>query len=89
MTEQEKSNKSQSEMNERTQRENNETVISAKDGNNQKPVTDVLHKDISILMEPGSEKRQSMEGFDNDYVDIIWTILSVTLTKSGKRAASG
>jgi predicted ester cyclase len=37
-----------------------------------KPVTKLTeHRDINKLMNPGPEKRQSMQGFDDDYVDIV------------------
>lgn len=41
-------------------------------------VTDVPHTDISILMNPGGEKRQDMRGFDDDYVDIVDYIVRCT-----------
>ena len=44
----------------------------------QKSVTRVGHHDISILMSPGTEKRQSMQGFDDDYVDIVDYIVRST-----------
>ena len=42
------------------------------------PVTDVPHTDISVLMNPGSENRQDMQGFDDDYVDIVDYIVRCT-----------
>ena len=44
----------------------------------QKLITDVQHVDISRLMNPGPEKRQSMQGFDDDYVDIVDYIVRCT-----------
>lgn len=41
-------------------------------------VTDVAHTDVSKLMNPGTEKRQSMRGFDDDYVDIVDYIVRCT-----------
>ncbi|CAN5886975.1 ester cyclase [soil metagenome] len=43
-----------------------------------KPVTDVPGTDVSILMNPGPEKRQDMTGFDEDYVDIVDYIVRCT-----------
>ncbi len=45
---------------------------------NRKPVTDVPGTDVSVLMNPGGEKRQSMTGFDEDYVDIVDYIVRCT-----------
>lgn len=42
------------------------------------PITDVPHTDISVLMQPGSEKRQDIAGFDEDYVDIVDYIVRCT-----------
>lgn len=42
------------------------------------PITDVIHSDINTLMNPGSEKRQPMQGFDVDYVDIVDYIVRCT-----------
>jgi len=42
------------------------------------PITQVYQADISKLMNPGSEKRQSMRGFDDDYVDIVDYIVRCT-----------
>ena len=42
------------------------------------PVTDPALTDISRLMQPGAPKRQNMEGFDDDYVDIVDYILRCT-----------
>jgi len=42
------------------------------------PITEVGHHDISVLMSPGTEKRQSMQGFDDDYVDIVDYIVRCT-----------
>ncbi len=42
------------------------------------PITEVYQQDISKLMSPGSEKRQSMRGFDDDYVDIVDYIVRCT-----------
>ena len=36
------------------------------------------HSDISKLMNPGSERRQSLQGFDEDYVDIVDYIVRCT-----------
>lgn len=45
----------------------------------EKPITDLTdHNDISQLMQPGSEKRQEMQGFDDDYVDIVDYIVRST-----------
>jgi hypothetical protein len=44
------------------------------------PITDVIHTDISTLMNPGAEKRQPMAGFDADYVD-----MSIYGEPTGKR----
>ena len=41
-------------------------------------ITDVPHTDIGQLMNPGSEKRQGMQGFDDDYVDIVDYIVRCT-----------
>lgn len=41
-------------------------------------VTEVPHTDISVLMRPGTEKRQDMRGFDDDYVDIVDYIVRCT-----------
>lgn len=50
----------------------------AKGKSSQPPITDVPHTDISILMNPGPEKRQSLKGFDDDYVDIVDYIVRST-----------
>lgn len=42
------------------------------------PITDVPHTHISVLMNPGNEKRQDMTGFDDDYVDIVDYIVRCT-----------
>ena len=42
------------------------------------PITDAYQQDISQLMKPGAEKRQSMRGFDDDYVDIVDYIVRCT-----------
>ena len=42
------------------------------------PITDVPYTGIEVLMEPGLEKRQSMQGFDDDYVDIVDYIVRCT-----------
>ena len=44
----------------------------------QKPITEVRHTDVSKLMTPGTEKRQGMIGFDEDYVDIVDYIIRCT-----------
>jgi predicted ester cyclase len=45
----------------------------------QKSVTDLTrHEDINRLLQPGSEKRQDMRGFDDDYVDIVDYIIRST-----------
>jgi predicted ester cyclase len=41
-------------------------------------VSDVPHTDISKLMNPGTARRQSLEGFDEDYVDIVDYIVRST-----------
>ena len=41
-------------------------------------VTDVPYTGIEVLMNPGSERRQSMQGFDDDYVDIVDYIVRCT-----------
>jgi predicted ester cyclase len=46
--------------------------------NGSSPVTDLPGTDISMLMNPGSEKRQSLQGFDDDYVDIVDYIVRCT-----------
>ena len=43
-----------------------------------KAVTNVYQQDISTLMNPGTEKRQGMRGFDDDYVDIVDYIVRCT-----------
>lgn len=43
-----------------------------------KPVTSVVHTDITKLMNPGTELRQPMQGFDPDYVDIVDYIVRCT-----------
>ena len=43
-----------------------------------KPVTTIDKTDISTLMNPGTEKRQPMQGFDEDYVDIVDYIIRCT-----------
>lgn len=43
-----------------------------------KPVTSITHTDISKLMNPGTEHRQPMDGFDADYVDIVDYIIRCT-----------
>lgn len=48
------------------------------DQNTETAVTAVPYTDISKLMAPGSEKRQSMGGFDEDYVDIVDYIVRCT-----------
>lgn len=42
------------------------------------PVTDVRHRDSSKLLSPDREKRQSLRGFDDDYVDIVDYIVRCT-----------
>lgn len=41
-------------------------------------VTEIVGNDISKLMNPRSEKRQGMRGFDDDYVDIVDYIVRCT-----------
>ncbi len=41
-------------------------------------ITDVYQQDISKLMNPGTERRQSLRGFDKDYVDIVDYIVRCT-----------
>jgi len=41
-------------------------------------ITDVPGVDISRLMNPGPEKRQSMQGFDDKFVDIVDYIVRIT-----------
>ena len=43
-----------------------------------KPITSVIHNDISNLMNPGTALRQPMQGFDKDYVDIVDYIVRCT-----------
>ena len=43
-----------------------------------KPVTTITHNDIKNLMNPGTELRQPMQGFDPDYVDIVDYIVRCT-----------
>jgi len=50
----------------------------SKAGHRQTPVTDVPHTDINVLMNPGPEKRQKLQGFDDDYVDIVDYIVRST-----------
>lgn len=52
----------------------------AKKSEENKPETAVSvgHRDASQLMNPGSEKHQSMSGFDDDYVDIVDYIVRST-----------
>ncbi len=50
----------------------------AQNGQPPSPITDVPDRDISVLMAPGTEKRQSMRGFDPDYVDIVDYIVRCT-----------
>ena len=42
------------------------------------PITNVYQQDISTLINPGTEKRQGMRGFDDDYVDIVDYIVRCT-----------
>lgn len=42
------------------------------------PITDVPHTDIHTLMAPGADKRQPMQGFDEDYIDIVDYIVRCT-----------
>lgn len=42
------------------------------------PVTTIPMNDIGKLMNPGTEKRQPMQGFDEDYVDIVDYIIRCT-----------
>ncbi|MGQ0603906.1 MAG: ester cyclase [Anaerolineales bacterium] len=45
----------------------------------QQPITDLgQQQDISSYMNPGAEKRQSLKGFDDDYVDIVDYIVRCT-----------
>jgi predicted ester cyclase len=46
--------------------------------NGGRPVTDVPGTDIGQLMNPGTERRQSLQGFDDDYVDIVDYIVRCT-----------
>lgn len=41
-------------------------------------ITAVGHNDIHKLMAPGTERKQSLEGFDDDYVDIVDYIVRCT-----------
>lgn len=52
--------------------------MSAKDVQAGLPVTDVRGTDISRLMSPGSQRRQSLASFDEDYVDIVDYIVRCT-----------
>lgn len=46
---------------------------------NGKTITSLVdHSDMSKLMSPGTERRQSMKGFDPDYVDIVDYIIRCT-----------
>lgn len=42
------------------------------------PVTTVYEQDISKLMNPGTEKRQSLRGFEDEYVDLPDYIVRIT-----------
>lgn len=42
------------------------------------PITTLPGVDISVLMNPGAERRQPLEGFDEDYVDIVDYIVRCT-----------
>ena len=42
------------------------------------PITNVYQADMSKLMNPGSEKRQSMRGFEDQYVDLPDYIVRIT-----------
>ena len=42
------------------------------------PITHVPHTDSSRLLNPTSEKRQSMQGFDDEFVDIVDYIVRIT-----------
>ena len=44
----------------------------------QDPITEVDHYDIGRLLDPGSERRQSLQGFEDDYVDIVDYIVRST-----------
>ena len=41
-------------------------------------VTNIYQQDISQFMNPGMDKRQSLRGFDDDYVDIVDYIIRCT-----------
>ena len=43
-----------------------------------RPITDAYEQDISKLMNPGTERRHSLRGFDADYVDIVDYIIRCT-----------
>ncbi len=42
------------------------------------PISEIERHDISKLMNPGAERRQSMQGFDDDYIDIVDYIVRST-----------
>lgn len=52
--------------------------IQEKESSNTGSAVSVGHRDVSQLMNPGSKKRQSMSGFDEDYVDIVDYIVRCT-----------
>ena len=56
----------------------NENLIAEEQSNTNGPITSVPYTDISKLMKPGSEKRQPLNGFDEDYVDIVDYIVRCT-----------
>ncbi|HEX9116155.1 MAG TPA: ester cyclase [Anaerolineae bacterium] len=43
-----------------------------------RPVTDIRGTDISVLLAPGTQRRQPLAGFDEDYVDIVDYIVRCT-----------
>jgi predicted ester cyclase len=57
----------------------NKSAKSTKSTKTEKPITTVHdHVDIDVLMNPGTEKHQSLQGFDDDYVDIVDYIIRCT-----------
>ena len=54
-------------------------TVSSDDLNGSKALTSVIdHSDFDKLNSPGTERRQSMRGFDADYVDIVDYIVRCT-----------
>ena len=60
-------------------KQNSDSEPGSKETSAQLPVTDVAHRDIShVMAAAGGERRQSMRGFDDDYVDIVDYIVRCT-----------